>query len=115
MIPLWNPWNAWKQAYDFVEQSYSETINSQIQEESFAAWMGACQQWYLYFQENQNRIMTQWLETAKIPSIDDLSKVSSLVIQVEEKVELLEDKMEEDILVELRAIRQSLDELKTKS
>lgn len=107
-----NPFQFWKQVYDYAEQNYSETIQKNMQEEAFASWIGACQQWYLFCQDMQNKSLEQFFQMTKLAGKEDLAKVSSLVIQLEEKVEALDEKIDDELLEELKAIRETLDQIK---
>lgn len=115
MEQVFNPFQLWKKAYDYAEQNYSETIQKNMQEEAFASWIGACQQWYLYWQDMQNKSLEQFLRASNLASKEDLARVSSLVLQLEEKLESMEEKLDEQVLDELKAIRDTLDQIKATS
>ncbi len=106
-----NPWNIWKQAFDHMEQNYSEGIQRYMHEETFAAWMDGCQQWHLFYQDMQNQIMYSFLHQVKMPSKEDVAQVSSLVIQVEEKMEALEDRLNEEVMEQLKTIQVMLNQI----
>lgn len=111
MLAELNPWNIWKQAFDLFEQSYSEGIQRNMHEETFAAWMDGCQQWHLFYRDMQNQIMNTLIQQMKIPSKEDIAQVSSLVLQVEEKMETLEDRLNEDVLEQLQSIQETLNQI----
>lgn len=107
-----NPFQFWKQIYDYAEQNYSETIQKNMQEEAFASWIGACQQWYLFCQDMQNKSLEHFFQLTKLAGKEDLAQVSSLVIQLEEKVEALDEKIDDELLAELKLIRETLKQIK---
>lgn len=109
-----NPWNIWKQAFDLFEQSSSEGVQRYMHEEAFAAWMDGCQQWHLFFQDMQNQFMNHFLQQTKISSKQDVAQVSSLVLQVEEKMEALEDRLNEEVLEQLQNIQEMLKQILNK-
>ncbi len=115
MEQVMNPFQLWKKIYDYAEQNYSDSIQKNMQEEAFASWIGACQQWYLFWQDMQNKSLEQFLQASHLVSKDDLARVSSLVLQLEEKLENLEEKLDEQVVDELKLIRSTLDQIKATS
>ncbi|RXT06251.1 hypothetical protein [Ammoniphilus sp. CFH 90114] len=113
MEPQVNPFQLWKQVYVYAEQNYSDLIAKNMQEETFAAWIGASQQWYLFYQDMHNKMLESFFHTNKLVSQDDLARLSSLVLQIEEKVDALDEKVDDELLLELKNIRESLVQLKS--
>lgn len=106
-----NPWNIWKQAFDLFEQNCSEGVQRYMHEEAFAAWMDGCQQWHLFCQDMQNQWMDSFLQQWKMPSKEDVAQVSSLVLQVEEKMEAIEDRLNDDVVEQLQTIQEMLSQI----
>jgi polyhydroxyalkanoic acid synthase PhaR subunit len=93
-----DPFDMWKQFYDKAEEEWNHTIDQSMHKEEFSKWMGHYLNGYLQVQELTQKTASKYLEQANIPSRQDLVHVSSLVVNLEEKVDRLEQTVEEGFL-----------------
>lgn len=85
---------AWKDAYDQFEKAWTKPMHELISTESFAASMGVTRDSYLTSQKTLREGMEQYLKSLHMPSKSDVTHVASLVVGLENKVEVLEDRLE---------------------
>ncbi|MBB6443907.1 poly(R)-hydroxyalkanoic acid synthase subunit PhaE [Bacillus benzoevorans] len=94
---LFDPFAFWKSWYDRTEAALSEMINEQLEKESFAQWMGQFQSGFLAYQQMLNKTSDIYLKQFNIPSREEISNIASLIINVEEKLENLDEKVEDEL------------------
>lgn len=99
-----DPFAMWKQMYDKAEEQWNQTLDETMHKEEFSKWMGQSLNGYLQYQNLAQKSTEKYLEQANMPSRQDLSNVASMVIGVEDKVDKLEQTIEEDVLDRLKQI-----------
>lgn len=92
-----DPFKMWKNIYDQTESSWSDIIQQSMRKESFSEGMGETLNQFLQFQELTKKMSESYLEQMNVPSRDELASVASLVINLEDKIDNLEDSFEKDI------------------
>lgn len=92
-----DPFKMWKNIYDQTESSWSDIIQQSMRKESFSEGMGETLNQFLQFQELTKKMSESYLEQMNVPSRDELANVASLVINLEDKIDNLEDSFEKDI------------------
>lgn len=95
---IFDPFKLWKAIYDKTEANLNEIINEIIHKEAFAEWLGQVQLGYLKYQELIQKTTDTYLRQINMPTRDEVSNIASLVINVEDKVETLQETIEEEIL-----------------
>nr|WP_295970051.1 poly(R)-hydroxyalkanoic acid synthase subunit PhaE [uncultured Bacillus sp.] len=95
---LFDPFAFWKSWYDRTETHLSDLINETLHKESFAQWMGQLQSGILSYQKMLNRTADIYLKQLNMPTRDEISNIASLIIHVEEKLENLDEKVEDELL-----------------
>ncbi|MGJ7921191.1 poly(R)-hydroxyalkanoic acid synthase subunit PhaE [Neobacillus sp. LXY-4] len=93
-----DPFAVWKSVYDKTESKWNEVIHETMQKEAFSEWMGQVQNGYLQYQKVIQNTTEAYLKQVNMPTRDEISSVASLIINLEEKVEDLDQKIEEEIL-----------------
>jgi hypothetical protein len=100
------PVNIWKE--------YTQTINKSIEDaskkEEFSKTMGDSLKLFLKQQEVVSKMTENYLKQYNIPSKKDIANISSLVVQLEEKVDELNEMFEEQKAAQQR-IESKLDQL----
>ncbi len=91
---VFDPFLAWKDMYDKTESYWGKVIGENMNREEFSQWMGKVLNMNLQYQQVVNDTTTRYFGQLNIPSKDDISNVASLVVNVEEKVEELEDRFD---------------------
>ncbi len=98
MDQKFDPMKAWKDAYDQTEKYWGKTLNETLKTEEYSAWMGSVLDMNLFYQKMINDVTKGYLEKMNVPTQEDIARVASLIVNLENKVdrieEFLEDKMD---------------------
>ena len=86
-----NPFELWK---DFYNQT-SNKIDENLQDESTSKAMGQVLELNLLYKKILNETTEQYFDQVNIPTRNDLASISSLIINVDSKVDDLEELIEE--------------------
>jgi polyhydroxyalkanoic acid synthase PhaR subunit len=124
-----DPLKMWKQLYDVNEKYWGKMMNDVVQKEEFSEWMGSVIDFNLYCKKTMNEQSKVFLEASNIASKEDIANVASLVINLETKVDSLDEqifnleKQELDVVAlkrditkvksETKSIHQQINELKS--
>ncbi|TQR11001.1 polyhydroxyalkanoate biosynthesis repressor PhaR [Psychrobacillus soli] len=84
----------WKNVYEKTESTWRDAIQDTLGKESFAESLGQIQSQYLQYQGLVNKLTESYLKQLNLPSREETSNIASLVINVESKVDDLEDQMD---------------------
>ncbi|MDM5187609.1 polyhydroxyalkanoic acid synthase subunit PhaR [Bacillus sp. DX4.1] len=90
-----DPLQAWKEVYEQTETFWGKALNETIQKEEYSAWMGSVLDLNLFYQKMLNDVTKNYLEKVNIPTKEDIARVASLVINLENKVDNIEEFFEE--------------------
>lgn len=91
-----DPFKMWKNIYDQTESDWSGIIQQSMRKETFSEGMGETLNPFLQFQELSRKMTESYLEQMNVPSRDEVANVASLVINLEEKIDGLEEGFEEN-------------------
>lgn len=94
-----DPFAVWKGIYEKTEEKWNDVIHETMQKEAFSEWMGQVQNGYLQYQSAVQNTTDAYLKQVNMPTRDEISNVASLIINLEEKVENLDQKIEDELLV----------------
>lgn len=124
-----DPLKMWKQLYDVNEKYWGKMMNDVVQKEEFSEWMGSVLDFNLYCKKVMNDQSKIFLEASNIASKEDIANVASLVINLEQKVDTIDDQLFDQsgndldasalkkdmtkLKSETKAIHQQINELKT--
>lgn len=89
-----DPFALWKQFYDKAEEQWSQTMDEAMHKEEFSKLMGQSLNSYLQYQNVARQSAEKYLEQANMPSRQDVANVASLIVNVESKL----DKLEEEVI-----------------
>jgi polyhydroxyalkanoic acid synthase PhaR subunit len=92
---VFDPFLTWKEMYDKAESYIGKMLGETMNSEDFSKWMGSVLNFNLQLQKMIKETAERTLWQANMPSKEDLANVASLVVNVEEKVEALEELLEE--------------------
>jgi polyhydroxyalkanoic acid synthase PhaR subunit len=95
-LPL-DPFKMWKNIYDQTEANWNDAIQESLKKESFSEGMGETLNYYLQYQELTKKTTESYLKQVNIPTRGELADVASLVINLEGKVDDLDDKFDEEL------------------
>ncbi|WP_338750671.1 poly(R)-hydroxyalkanoic acid synthase subunit PhaE [Bacillus sp. FJAT-52991] len=93
-----DPFTVWKSFYEKTEASWNDILHETMQQEAYSEWMGQTQSAYLQFQELIQKTTEAYLKQINMPTREEISSVASLIINLEEKVEDLDQKVEDELL-----------------
>jgi polyhydroxyalkanoic acid synthase PhaR subunit len=86
-----NPFEMWKEFYNQT----STIIDEKLKDESTSKVMGQVLEMNLLHKKLLNETTERYFEQMNIPTLNDLSSISSLIINVDSKVDDLEDLIED--------------------
>ncbi|MBM7704796.1 polyhydroxyalkanoic acid synthase subunit PhaR [Metabacillus iocasae] len=92
---VFDPFLAWKEVYDKTESYWGKVIGENIQRDEFSQLLGNVLNMNLQYQQAVNEVTGRYFEQTNIPTKDDVANVASLVINVEEKIEGLEERFDD--------------------
>jgi len=83
----------WRQLYDANEKVWSQASSEFMESPAFAQWQGKMLETFLSFQRAWKESATAQLEAANIATRDDLTRLGELIVGIEEKIDLLADRI----------------------
>lgn len=107
----------WKEIYEKTESAWHDAIQESLEKKSFAEGLGQIQSQYVQYQELVNKMTESYLKQANIPTRDEIANVASLIINVDAKVDQLEDEFDnqnERVSKEIDTIKKSISALDKK-
>ncbi|GGE71042.1 polyhydroxyalkanoic acid synthase subunit PhaR [Priestia taiwanensis] len=109
-----DPLKMWKEMYDQTEKFWGKAMNEAVHKEEYSAWMGSVLEMNLFHQKMMTDMTRSYLEKVNIPSKEDIASVASLIVNLEAKVDALEELIEEklDELGQVGITKSSLTRLK---
>jgi polyhydroxyalkanoic acid synthase PhaR subunit len=117
-LPL-DPFKMWKSIYDQTEANWNDAIQESLKKETFSEGLGATLNHYLQYQELAKGTTESYLKQVNIPTRGELADVASLVINLEGKVDDLDDKFDKelsklDVTKEISQLRKAVTNLEKK-
>ncbi|MGG0658654.1 polyhydroxyalkanoate biosynthesis repressor PhaR [Rummeliibacillus pycnus] len=103
-----DPFKIWKDMYEKTESTWRGAIQDTLGTEQFAQGLGQVQNQYVQYQEMVNTFTESYLKQANIPSREEIAKVASLIINVDTKIDDMEDLIDE----QKQATSNEIDQLK---
>jgi len=107
----------WKEIYNKTESAWHEAIQETLEKKSFSESLGQFQSQYVQYQELVNKMTESYLKQANIPTRDEIANVASLIINVDAKVDQLEDALDDQnaqITKEIDSLKRSVSKLEKK-
>lgn len=92
-----DPFNMWKTFYEQTDANWTGAIQDMLKKESFSEGMGETLNQYLQAQKLMNETTEAYLKSVNLPTRSEVSDVASLIINLESKLDALEDGLEEEI------------------
>lgn len=86
----------WKEIYNRTESVWQDAIQETLEKKSFAESLGQIQSQYVQYQELVNKMTESYLKQANIPTRDEIANVASLIVNVDSKIDQLEDEFDEE-------------------
>lgn len=92
-----DPYAIWQDYYKNVETFWGQSMEEKMKTDEFSEWMGKVLDANLLYREMADKSAKQYLDIMNLPSREDLASVSSLIINLDTKVDDLEEQLEESI------------------
>lgn len=93
-----DPIAMWKDIYEKTEATWSDAIQDSMKKESFSEGLGQTLNNHLQYQELISTMTETYLKQVNMPTRGEIASIASLIINLEGKVDDLQDKVEEKIL-----------------
>ncbi|MBK3494133.1 polyhydroxyalkanoate biosynthesis repressor PhaR [Viridibacillus sp. YIM B01967] len=90
------PFTMWKDMYEKTEKAWHDVIQDTLGKESFSEGLGQIQYSYLQYHELVNNLTEAYFKQANIPTRDEIANVASLVINLEGKIDNMDDQLYEN-------------------
>ena len=90
------PFTLWKDMYQHTEKAWNDVIQDTLGQESFSEGLGQIQSSYLQYHEMINNLTEAYFKQANIPTPDEIANVAALVINLEEKIDTIDDQLYEN-------------------
>ena len=87
------PFTTWKEMYEHTENAWKDVIQDTLGKESFSEGLGQIQSSYLQYQEMINNLTEAYFKQANIPTPEEIANVAALVINLEEKIDTIDDQL----------------------
>lgn len=94
-IPF-EPFTMWKDMYEHTEKAWNDVIQDTLGKESFSEGLGQIQSSYLQYHEMISNLTEVYFKQTNIPTRDEVANVASLVINLEDKVDNIDDQLYEN-------------------
>lgn len=99
----------WKTFYEQTEANWTSAIHETLKKESFSEGMGETLNYYLQAQELKNDTTETFLKNVNMPTRSEVADIALLVINVESKLDTLDDRFDEE-MIQLKKVVSNLDE-----
>lgn len=112
-----DPFKIWKEVYEKTESTWRGTIENSLGTEQFAQGLGQVQNQYVQYQELVKTLTDSYLKQANIPSIEELAKVASMIVNVDAKIDNLDDfiyEQKETTTLEIAQLKQDIKSVEQK-
>lgn len=110
-----DPFKIWKEFYDKSESQFGKMFDEAMHKEDFSEWMGHILNLYIQYQNMVKQSTEKYLEVANFPSRADISNLASLIVNLESKVDDLEDIVETGLQEKSKAtdVTKEINEIKS--
>jgi len=88
---IFDPFLVWKELYEKTESYLGKVLGESMSSEEFSKWMGNVLDFNLQLQKMIKETTERTLWQANMPSKEDLASIAALVVNVEEKLETMEE------------------------
>ena len=115
-IPF-EPFSMWKDMYEHTEKAWNDVIQDTLGKESFSEGLGQIQSSYLQYHELVSNLTEAYFKQANIPTRDEVASVASLVINLEDKIDNMDDQLYENsetVTKEINQLKRSVGNLEKK-
>ena len=90
-----DPFELWRQVYEANERAWSAALERTLSTPAFAEAQGKLLETLLAAQKTARENVRTYLEMMNVPTREDISRVGELIVALEEKVDQLDDRLEQ--------------------
>ena len=111
------PFTIWKEMYEHTEKAWHDVIQDTLGKEAFSEGLGQIQARYLQYYEMVSNLTDAYLKQTNVPTRDEIANVASLVINLEDKVDNIDDQLYENsetITKEINQLKRTVGNLEKK-
>ena len=115
-IPF-EPFTMWKDMYEHTEKAWHDVIQDTLGKESFSEGLGQIQSSYLQYHEVISNLTEAYFKQANIPTRDEVANVASLVINLENTIDNIDDQLYENnetVTKEINQLKRTVGNLEKK-
>lgn len=115
-IPF-EPFSMWKDMYEHTEKAWHNVIQDTLGKETFSEGLGQIQSSYLHYHEVISNVTEAYFKQANIPTRDEVASVASLVINLENKIDNIDDQLyqnSETVTKEINQVKRTVSNLEKK-
>lgn len=105
---LFDPFQIWKSWYGVLEQTWGKSLDEWVKTEEYSIWTGELQKWFFYTHEHYKKTVDKILAENNIPNKEDISNIAQLIIQLEEKLEKLDERIDLEILPQISLFKEAV-------
>lgn len=103
--------------YEHTEKSWNDVIQDTLGKEAFSQGLGQIQASYLQYHEMVSNLTDDYLKQTNVPTRDEIANVASLVINLEDKVDNIDDQLYENsetVTKEINQLKRAVGNLEKK-
>lgn len=103
--------------YEHTEKAWHNAIQDTLGKESFSEGLGQIQSSYLQYHEMMSNLTEAYLKQANIPTRDEVANVASLVINLEDKIDTIDNQLYENsetVTKEINQLKRTVGNLEKK-
>lgn len=93
---LMDPFAIWKDMYEKTEETWSDILIESMKDEAFSQGLGQTLNNHLQSTEIVSGMADAYLKQLNMPTRDEIASLATLVINLEEKVDDLQDNIEDE-------------------
>lgn len=95
LVTMLDPYQIWKRMYFAFEKSLTTTMRDSVTTDTFANGIDLILNTYLQYLKFQNDFVNRYVEESPFSSKRDVARVAELVVSLENKVDILENELDE--------------------
>ncbi|MFC4769077.1 hypothetical protein [Effusibacillus consociatus] len=88
-----DPFSVWKSFYNEMEPKLAQSMHKMLESEEYAAASGQLLNAALQMEQYYAKMVEKLLENYKIPSIKDFARLGELLVGLESKVDLIDERL----------------------
>ena len=90
-----DPFELWRQVYEANERAWNAALERTLSTPAFAEAQGKLLETLLAAQKTARENVRTYLEMMNVPTREDIARVGELIVALEEKVDQLDDRLEQ--------------------